>query len=154
MRLLSRFFLLLALIPATAQQLPVARLNTIFPPGAQLGIATEVKVDGADLDDADTLRFSHPGISAKLKSDGHFIVTATNVPVGIYDVRVIGRFGASNPRAFVIGDRPEIISTTTNKSLATRQQVPDGSTVKPQAIANAPEFFKFKAQKGQRIVIE
>src|SRR5690349_21816235 len=139
MRLLSRFLLLLALIPAMAQQLPVARLNTIFPPGAQLGVATEVKVDGADLDDSETLRFSHPGISAKLKSDGHFVVTAaTNVPVGIYDVRVIGRFGASNPRAFVIGDRPEIVGATTNKSLATAQEVATGSTVNGKAIANAP----------------
>src|SRR4051812_45555201 len=100
MRPLSRLLLLLALVPLEAQQLPVARLNTIFPPGAQIGVATEGKVDGADLDDAETVRFSHSGISAKLKSDGRFIVTvATNVPVGIYDARVIGRFGASNPRA-------------------------------------------------------
>ena len=155
MRLLSRLLLPLALIPATAQQLPVARLNTIFPPGAQLGVATEVEVKGADLDDADALRFSHPGISAKLKSEGRFIVTAaTNVAVGIYDVRVVGRFGASNPRAFVIGDRPEITSAGTNKSIATAQEIPAGATVNGKAIANAPEFFKVKAQKGQHLIIE
>ena len=51
--------LLLTLIPAFAQ-LPVARLNTIFPPGAQIGAATDIKINGADLDDAKELRFSHP----------------------------------------------------------------------------------------------
>jgi hypothetical protein len=154
MRLLSRLFLLLALVPVYAQ-LPVARLSTIFPPGAQIGVATEVKVDGADLDDAKELRFSNPGITSTLKSDRQFSVTAaTNVAPGIYDVRVIGRFGASNPRAFVIGDRPEVASAGTNKSLATAQEVSIGSTVNGKAIANAPEYFKFKAEKNQRVLIE
>src|SRR4051794_19891547 len=129
MRLLSRLFFLLALVPVYAQ-LPVARFSTLFPPGAQIGVPTEIKVDGVDLDDAKELRFSHPGITATLKSDGHFTVTAnTNVPQGIYDLRVVGRFGASNPRAFVFGDRPEIISTGTNKSLAMSQEVAIGSVV-------------------------
>jgi hypothetical protein len=154
MRLLSRLLVLLALIPIYAQQLPVARLTTIFPPGAQIGVATEVKVDGADLDDAKELRFSYSGISATLKSANRFTVTATNVPAGIYDVRVIGRFGASNPRAFVIGDRPEFISAGTNKSLATAQEIPAGATVTGKAIANAPEFFKVMVQKDQRLLIE
>src|SRR4051812_36174169 len=154
MRLLFRFLPLLALIPACAQ-LPVARLNAIFPPGAQIGVATEIKVDGADLDDAKVLHFSHSGISGTLKSDGRFTVTAnTNVAVGIYDVRVVGRFGASNPRAFVIGDRPEFNSSGTNKTFATAQEIPAGSTINAKAIANAPEFFKVKAQKGQRLLSE
>jgi hypothetical protein len=132
-------------------QLPVARLSTIFPPGAQIGVATEVKVEGADLDDAKELRFSNPGIAATQKSDGHFTVTVgTNVQPGICDVRVIGRFGASNPRAFAVGDRPEMISVGTNKSLATAQAVAVGSVVNGKAIANSPEFFKIKILKNQR----
>src|SRR3569832_279733 len=110
MRLAFRFLLLLALIPVYGQ-LPVARLSTVFPPGAQLGVTMEVKIAGSDLDDAREMRFSNPDIAATFKSDGQFAVAAkTNVPVGIYDVCVIGRFGASNPRAFVVGDQPEIIS--------------------------------------------
>lgn len=155
MRLLCRLVLIVALIPTFAQQLPVARLNTVFPPGAQIGVATEVKVDGADLDDSESLRFSHPGIVATNKADGRFTVTtATNVPPGIYDVRVIGRFGASNPRAFVIGDRAEAISAGTNKSLVTAQEVPAGATINGKAIANVPEFFKIKAHKGDRFIID
>jgi hypothetical protein len=154
MRLLFLLLFLFASLPARGQ-LPVTRLSTIFPPGAQAGLATEVKVDGADLDDAKALRFSHPGISATLKSDGRFVVSAeTNAPVGIYDVRVIGRFGASNPRAFVIGDQPEILATTTNKSVANAQEIALGWVVNGKAAANSAEFFKFKAQKGQRIIVE
>src|ERR1051326_8624842 len=121
MRLLYRLLVLLTLgpfIPAFGQ-LPVAKLSTIFPPGARIGNPTDVRVSGVDLDDAKELRFSNPGISAALKSEGLFTVTAsTNVPAGVYDARVIGRFGASNPRAFVIGDRPELISAGTNKGFA------------------------------------
>jgi hypothetical protein len=154
MRVLCRLLLFLTFVPVFAQ-LPVARLTTIFPPGAQTGVATEVKVEGSDLDDAKELRFSQAGISAVFKADGIFTVTAaTNVPVGIYDARVIGRFGASSPRAFVIGDRPETISSGTNKTFATAQEIAVGSAVNGKAIANAPEFFRIKAQKGQRLLIE
>jgi hypothetical protein len=154
MRLLSRFLLLLTLIPACAQ-LPVARLNTIFPPGAQVGVVADVGIDGVDLDDIKELHFSHPGITATPKPPGRFAVTAnTNVPVGIYDVRVISRFGASNPHAFVIGDSPESFSAGTNKTLATAQEIPVGSIINCKAIANTSAFFKIKAQKAQRLLIE
>ena len=33
---------------------------------------------------------------------------ADDVPPGVYDLRVVGRYGVSNPRAFVVGDRPEV----------------------------------------------
>ena len=138
------FLLLLTLIPACAQ-LPVARLNTIFPPGAQIGAATEVKINGADLDDAKELRFSHPGISATLKSENQFTVTvATNVPASIYDVRVIGRFGASNPRAFAID----------HHSTATTNKVTAPVTINGKTTAASIDSITFHAQKDERLFLE
>src|SRR5687767_7100297 len=140
MRLLCRILFLLTLLPVSAQ-LPVARLSTIFPPGAQIGVPAEVQVAGNDLDDTKELRFSHPGITATLKSDNHFVVTvATNVPASIYDVRVVGRFGASNPRAFSVGHHPEFIATKTNKITAP-------ATINGKTTASAVESIAFRAQQ-------
>src|SRR3954470_7077082 len=104
MRLILRLVLLIGAVGCAWAQLPVARLTSIFPPGTQAGAFTLVTVAGSDLDEPRALRFSHPGISATLKDGKFTVAAATNVPVGIYDVRVIGKYGASNPRAFSVGD--------------------------------------------------
>ena len=49
-------------------ELPQARLTSIIPPGGKIGTDVEVTASGADLDEASGLRFSHPGIVAKLKT--------------------------------------------------------------------------------------
>src|SRR6185503_1405636 len=89
-------------------ELPVARLTSIFPPGAQTGSTTEVTVAGIDLDDLTGLVFSHTNITAttnKSSSTTFLVTVASNVPPGIYDARITGRYGISNPRAFAIGDQ-------------------------------------------------
>src|SRR5688572_24204652 len=101
-------------------QLPTTQLTTIFPAGGKIGSTVEVRLGGTDLDDANQLQFSHPGIKAIPKMapatefekakpvPGAFTVQiAGDVPPGRYDARAIGRFGVSNPRAFVAGAIPE-----------------------------------------------
>src|SRR5262245_26558365 len=111
--------------------LPQPRINTVFPCGARAGTTVEVAVSGTDLDDATGLVFSHASIKSEpvaptekpdpkkepKKTPGmgrrqpaalvtikfHIIVSA-DVPVGQYDVRIVNRFGVSNPRAFVVDD--------------------------------------------------
>jgi len=56
----------IAFLPAHAQ-LPLARLSTVFPPGGRTGTTFEVTVTGADLDEANQLRFSHSNITAQPK---------------------------------------------------------------------------------------
>ena len=73
---MSRFRLCAALVvfaaaPALAQQpqpgLPVPRLDTIFPMGAKAGTTVaDLGLTGANLDDAESLVFNHPGIKAEL----------------------------------------------------------------------------------------
>src|SRR5438045_1781588 len=145
----------LALITTASAQLPVARLTSIFPPSAQIGATNEVTVAGSDLDDLRELRFSTAGISASLKDGSHFTITvATNVGTGIYEARVIGRFGASNPRAFVISKEPQIQNAGTNKSASTAQLIEINSAIVGRASAAAADFFKFKAAKDQRITVQ
>src|SRR2546425_2795566 len=144
-------------------QLLLARLLTVFPPGAKVGSQFEVALTGVDLDEANQLCFSHPGITAKQKMGetnglpeaNRFIVTiATNVTPGVYEARVVGRFGISNPRSFVVSDLPEAIAPTTNSSPANAAAIPLGTIINGHSEANAFSFYKFIARKGQRILIE
>src|SRR6266568_5631212 len=144
-------------------QLPVARLLTVFPPGGKAGSQFEVGLTGADLDEANQLHFSHAGIVAKQKvretnglpEANRFLVTiATDVTPGIYEARVVGRFGISNPRSFVVSDLPETIAPTTNSSPANGAAISLGTIINGHSEANAFSFYKFTARKGQRILIE
>src|SRR5437899_182030 len=119
-------------------QLPVARLLTLFPPGGKSGSQFEVSLTGLDLDEANQLHFSQPGITAKQKKDqsngaaepNKFVVTiASNTPPGIYEARVVGRFGISNPRSFVVSDLPEATAPSTNHSSANAAAIAFGAIV-------------------------
>jgi hypothetical protein len=138
--------LLFAFVASTWAQLPVARLSSIFPPGAQIGMPTTVAAYGADLEDARELRFSDPRIKGVSMGGAAFTVTAaTNVPPGIYDAVFVGRFGASNPRPFVISNLPEV-----------RRPTNDWLTV--DAILNNRftkgeyDTFRLKLKKGQGVL--
>src|SRR5712691_10352685 len=144
-------------------QLPVARLFTVFPPGGKVGSQFEVVLTGADLDEANQLHFSRPGITSKQKlgetnglpEANKFVVTiATNVTPGVYEARIVGRFGISNPRSFVVSDLPEAIAPTTNSSPANAAAISLGTIINGHTEANAVGFYKFTARKGQRILIE
>jgi hypothetical protein len=146
---------LLFLISNAQAQLPMPRLNSIFPCGARQGTTVECTVAGGDLDGATGLYFSHPGIRAEPAGPNKFKVTvAKDVPVGKYDVRVIAKPGLSNFRAFVVGDWPEVIEKEPNDDLKTAQRVTlpviiNGRVDKQTDV----DHFVFAAKKGQRIVI-
>ena len=160
--LLGSLILLIGQRPLLAQ-LPVIRLLTVFPPGGRAGSEVEVTVAGADLDEANQLHFSHAGINAKPKVSGtnaapepnQFIVSiATNVAPGVYDLRVVGRFGISNPRAFVVSHLPENNVPGTNLSAANAAAISLDTITYGRSEANAAQFYKFNAKKGQRILVE
>ncbi|HWA98423.1 MAG TPA: PPC domain-containing protein [Pirellulales bacterium] len=158
---------LLAPRPAVAQ-LPAAQLYSLVPPGGRQGTEFTVRVaDGVDLDDLRQLVFSHPGIVAKLKPaeplleglppepSTEFVVTiAAEVPIGVYDVRVVGRYGISNPRAFAVGDLPEVTETADNHSQAKAMPVPMNSLVNGFTEPSNVDYFRVDAQAGRRVLIE
>ena len=151
-----------------AGQLPVARLQTVFPPGAKVGSELDVRIAGNDLDDVTSLVFSHTGITATPKTavandfltdprpvPGRFIVRiADDVPTGLYEIRAQGRFGLSNPRAFLVGTLQDIVIGAENFSRETAQEVQLGTTINGRATKDRISFYKFSARKGQRILAE
>jgi hypothetical protein len=153
--LIFAFVCIVALVSHVHAELPVPMLTTITPPGGKIGTEVEVTVAGTDLDEANGLYFSHPGITATLKSPNHFLVKiAPEVPVGTFDVRVIGKLGVSNPRAFVAGDRPELTRTKAHDKAQAAVEMAMGSAFNGNATAAIEDWFKFAAKKGERVLIE
>ena len=127
-----------------AQALPVAKLFSIFPLGGKQGTTVDVTIAGADLEGAAKLYFSTPGITAVQKTSppglgqtgpqpvpGQFTLTIpADAKPGICEVRAIGKYGVSNPRAFVVGTRDELVEKEPNNTAAQATELPLVSAAK------------------------
>jgi hypothetical protein len=164
-------------------QLPATRLDAIFPLGANPGTSVEVTVFGTDLDGtdftavdssgvviggSDQLLFSHPGLTAQRKmselgpfdktprpaSNQFVVAVAANVPVGTYEVRAIGKYGASNPRPFAVSDVPEAVEVEPNEDRESATELTLPAVVNGQSDrATDVDFYHFTAPAGQRILV-
>lgn len=158
---------LLAAPLAASAQLPQVRLNALVPAGGQVGTTVDVKVAaGEELEEIDRLLFNHDGLHAVQKTaevdgeqqpvENEFVVTIEkNVPPGLYEVRVAGLFGVSNPRTFVVGRRKELLETEPNDQRDQAMEVPVGAVV--NGIANRAtdvDHFRFQGKAGQRIIAD
>lgn len=153
---------------SAAAQLPSPQLTSVFPPGARQGAKLELTITGVDNDEAEQLVFSHPGIKAAAKKAdaNEFSKTqravpnvflaevAADVPPGQYEVRVVGRFGVSNPRAFVVDTVDELVEAPGNNAPDKAMELPLGAMLNGRAEANARDFYRVNLQAGQRILVE
>ena len=159
--------LMVTLVSTTAWgQLPRTRLTSITPPVGQVGVTVEVTVAGADLDEVGVMSFSHAGITAVQKTTesggkktpvaNTFVVTiAKNVPAGLYDARVAGLFGASNPMTFAVTSREVVRESEGNNSFGEADEFALGKTVFGQVNGAADvDYLKFIGKQGQRVVVD
>ena len=77
-----------------------------------------------------------------------------DVPPGLYDLRLVGKWGVSNPRAFAVSDQIEVSEKEPNNDVAEAQKVEIG-TVVSGVIANPTDvdYTVFAGKKGQRVLI-
>ncbi len=157
--------------------MPAPRLSGIFPMGGQLGTTVELTLSGTDIDTPTGLLFSAPDIKAVLlvppepvvdpkakdkpKKTGpvtsaKFKVTipATVTPA-TYDCRVVNKLGISNPRAFVVGEKPEVNETDKpHNDVPVAQKVELGCVV--NGVIASPtdvDYYSFAAKAGQRVLV-
>lgn len=143
-------------------QLPQIRITSVFPFGAQRGQTVDVSVaTGTDLDEATDLVFNHPGLKAVPKKDGNgnpianqFTVTVDeSVTPGLYDVRLRGLFGISNPRIFRVDTLPEVPEKEPNNGAEQAQEVAVNTIVNARSNGAADvDLFRIAVQAGQTIV--
>ncbi len=144
-------------------QLPQTRITSIFPPGGQQGTTVDVAVGGGtDLDELDQMVCAHPGITAAAKLDANgnpvantFVVTvAADVPVGLYDVRVRGLFGISNPRMLRVDSLPEAAEVEPNNAVAQATSVTINTIINARANgATDIDFYRISVTAGQTLVV-
>ncbi|VTT97373.1 Hypothetical conserved protein OS=uncultured planctomycete GN=HGMM_F07G10C28 PE=4 SV=1 [Gemmataceae bacterium] len=161
--------LLLATGFATAQSGP--QLHTAFPPGGKAGEPVEVTFTGTGFAGEEQLLFSAKGFTAERIGDAKpdpkadpkakgqpvavakFKVTPPKEP-GVYDVRVVGKGGLTNPRTFVVGTLAEANEVEPNNDIGQAQKVALESTV--SGVISAPtdvDYVGFKAKAGQNVVV-
>jgi hypothetical protein len=158
--------LTVCLTASVRAQYPTAQLTSLFPFGGQIGTTVEVTAAGTDLDDVAELTFSHPGIKAAPKmqpgKDGQpqavprvFLVTiAKDVQRGLYEARVRGYFGLSNPRMFAVDSLPEVLEVEPNNPRDKAQLIALETVVNGRVEAEKSDCFKVALKKGQRILAE
>ncbi|MCA9013230.1 MAG: hypothetical protein KDB01_25945, partial [Planctomycetaceae bacterium] len=144
-------------------QLPQTRITSVFPPGGQQGTSVDVTIGGGtDLDEIDQMVFAHPGITAVQKTDANgmpvpnaFLVTVSpDVPPGLYDVRVRGLFGVSNPRIFRVDSLPEVAESEPNNTSAQATPVTMETIINARANgATDVDFYRITVKAGQTLVV-
>lgn len=160
--------LLLGLSLAQAQPFPRPRLSSLSPCGAKAGTTVEATLFGTFLDEPTALHFSDPRIKAELlpppppprkgtapPAPVRFKITVpAEAPLGTHDVYLVARWGISNPRAFVVGDRPEAVEKEPNNKVPEAQEVALGTVVNGSIAASTDvDYYSFKGKKGERVVV-
>lgn len=165
------FCMLFCVVADAQQQPPTPQLLAVFPPGAKAGSTIDVRIlDQAELEFADGLIFSHPGIVAqpKMQSDKRFFPTprprrnefevtiAADVPPGVYEVRGKCAYGISNPRRFVVSSASEFNETEPNDRFENAGEIQLASggtdTVVNGVFEAGYDIYKCRVQAGDALV--
>ncbi len=147
----------LLLIPGLLYaELPSIRLDRIQPLGLSAGASVEVEILGRDLEEVQTLRFDHPGLSAEFLKPGRFKVsTKSDLSAGTYEVRLTGKYGVSNPRLLAVTrGLADVAEAEPNNETTTAQVVALNSAVNGSSDGNGQDVFKVPLKKGQRVTID
>lgn len=159
-------------------QLPRPRLLALMPPGGQAGTTLEVAFQGSDLEEPEALLFTHPGIKAEPlvppppkpaldpktqkplptpppQPVTHFKVQiAPEVPPGVYEARLVNKWGISNSRLFAVSTSPEILEKEPNDDLDKAQKLTRGMVVNGVINGNLDvDYYVFSGKKGERVLI-
>jgi hypothetical protein len=127
-----------------------------LPRRGRAGDSVEVALGGTDLEGVDGLWFDHPGLRGfHLKGPTFKVAIAPGTPAGPHDVRVVGPLGVSNPRTFVVGDRPEAREVEPNNLPEQAGPIAPNSVVNGRMDAAADvDCFAFDGRKGGRVFLE
>jgi hypothetical protein len=145
----------LSVVLPSSADLPAVRFDRLTPLGGAAGTTVDLEIVGADLEGVESLLFDHPGLKAAFVKDRQFRLTiAADVPPGTYDVRLVGRFGVSNPRLFSVSHGLTDVALKRPADAALPQVIAVNSAVNGACGGNREDIFRLPAKKGQRVVVE
>jgi len=153
---------------ASAQFLP-SQLRALSRSGGQIDSSFDLAVTAGDrLDEVDSVIFSHPGITAELKTldplpfseerrpqYGQFTVKiSADVPAGRYEVRCKGRHGLSNPRAFLVSPLASQIVPSVSHDAKSPTPLTIDTLLHAKATAANVDYYGFRIDEAQPLRIE
>jgi len=141
--------------------LPLPRLLSATPMGAQVGTSQEITLTGENLDLGGELLFSNPHISASriMQEDGtpdplrYRLTISADCQPGLCEMRVMTRLGISSSRIFVIGDLPEVLQEAGNTAVEKAMTLQLNTICNARVTARNIDFYSFHAEAGQRLLI-
>lgn len=160
----------LVVAPPVFAQFPQPFLTSMTPAGGRPGDTVEVVLKGKDLDDIQELHFSTPHLRAERVPDPpppkdtkkkapppelrFRIAVAPQAPLGTHDVRVVAKWGISNPRAFVVGPLETVLEKENNDDVPEAQKVPLDCVVDGTIAAKTDvDYYAIAGAAGQRVVV-
>lgn len=147
-----QFAVLLAFAaPAFSQAtFPSPTLTSISPLGGKPGATVELSLRGSDLDGPQSVIIGGRSIGISTTTKASVLLPA-DLPIGIHDLRFVGRYGVSNPRVFEISALDTVESPGTNTKADKAQQVVLNSVVQGCFKSAFPHWFTIDLKKGQHL---
>lgn len=142
-------------VPARAQ-VPQHRLQSVFPAGGRAGDTVEIALAGTDMEGVNDLWFDDPNLRGfHLKGTTFKVAIAPGAVAGLRDVRAVGPLGVSNPRTFVVGDRPEAREAEPNNRPELANPIALNCVVNGRMdVAADVDCFAFEGRAGQGVFLE
>ncbi len=140
--------------------LPTPVLTSLYPLGGKPGSTVEISFKGADIDGAKSILLSSihgaylevPIVQIPEKKGMLAVKLPADVKSDLYDIRLVGRYGVSNPRVFQISPLTVVDSPGTNTKSDAAFKLSLGSAIHGVFKAGAPHWYSFGAKKGQRVL--
>lgn len=148
------FLVFLAFTSTLVAQVPVAQLDALRPAGGRAGETLTLQAQGSDLDELSGVLVSDPEIRAVVENGEVRLEIPENLSPRIVDLAVSGRFGISNPRAFAVGNLPEVTESGDHRTRKTAQPIEMGQTVNATSDAAAIDWYTFTPSSTDPVAID
>ena len=160
--------LALAATPLVAQTTSI-ELSALSQSAAQIGSSIELSATGTATDEARQLHFSYPLVSVlanPAQSDPAAIQASDKTPPvassfktlidpaaepGRCEVRVVGRFGISNPRPLWLTRKPVVVADADHSDAALAVAYPAEGIVVARCVPQRRNYYRCAIQPGQRL---
>ena len=152
-------------------------MGYLYPAGGQVGTTVEIEAGGLNINRATKVLFSHPGIKGKLEPIEEssterrkrrrlndqsspqladrikiIITIASDVPCGLYDLRLQGPKGVSNQLPFEVASYPNFLENKKSSKGKPNKVESLPSVLCGDVTPGGIDYFQFSGIKGDTIV--
>jgi hypothetical protein len=150
-------------LPMASAQItaPSPTISSVSPLGGRPGSTVELTFKGVELDGAKSILLTslrdgrahnYPVEQVPAKKGVLAVKLPADAPADLYDIRLMARYGISNPRVFQISAAGVIESPGTNSKSDTSIKVTTETAIQGTFKASVPHWFSFEGKKDQRVL--